>query len=125
MYQNYLLCSTYFMKISLAENSLLVTPRCNPSGGRSLCTLDGRQTHGLRGITHHEEGDHRDGAAAAAGTLKALRQSLNQPMPRMNSGPIMPPPTLWSHVPDRDDFARSFCDHQCTMVRPQGGQPMP
>ena len=37
----------------------------------------------------------------------------------------MPPPTLWATFQTETISPRSFCDHQCTMVRPQGGQPMP
>jgi hypothetical protein len=46
-------------------------------------------------------------------------------MPIRNSGPIRPPPTLCATFHTETTPPRSFCDHQCTMVRPLGGQPMP
>ena len=37
----------------------------------------------------------------------------------------MPPPTLCAQFHTETIPPRSFCDHQCTMVRPHGGQPIP
>src|SRR5574343_1241704 len=46
-------------------------------------------------------------------------------MPSRKSGPTKPPPTLWAQFQIETIWPRSFCDHQCTIVRPHGGQPMP
>lgn len=46
-------------------------------------------------------------------------------MPSRNSSGGRPPPTLWAQFQMETMPPRSFCDHQCTMVRPHGGQPMP
>ena len=43
----------------------------------------------------------------------------------MNKGPTKPPPTLCAVFQIETMLPRSLCDHQCTIVRPQGGQPMP
>ncbi len=63
--------------------------------------------------------------APNAGIYSAACQSLNHAIPNRNSSGGMPPPTLCAQFHTETIPPRSFCDHQCTMVRPHGGQPIP
>ena len=56
---------------------------------------------------------------------KMACQSANTAMARMAIGPTRPPPTLWATFHKAIFVPRSLLENQCTMVRPQGGQPMP
>ncbi|MNQ55206.1 hypothetical protein D3C85_692900 [compost metagenome] len=70
-----------------------------------LVLLDGRQTHGLRGVTHHEEGDHRDGSRRRRRHIEGAAPVIEPAHAEDEQRTYHAAAHVVGHVPDRDHFA--------------------
>ncbi|MNS44994.1 hypothetical protein D3C72_774520 [compost metagenome] len=70
-----------------------------------LVLLDGGQTHGLRGITHHEEGDHRNGGGSSSRYIEGTAPVIEPAHAEDEQRTYHAATHVVGHVPDRDHFA--------------------
>ncbi|MND87490.1 hypothetical protein D3C80_794910 [compost metagenome] len=70
-----------------------------------LVLLDGRQADRLRGVAHHEEGDHRDGGGGGGRHIEGAAPVVEPAHAEDEQRTYHAATHVVGHVPDRDHFA--------------------
>ncbi len=73
-----------------------------------LVLFDGWQADRLRGITHHEEGDHRDGSRCSCRDIEGTAPVVEPAHPQNKQRANHAAAHVVGHVPDRDHFTPLF-----------------